>query len=276
MNISQSFRNLHRKEKPLVLFNTWDARSSWALKEQGINIQATGSFGIAHVLGLEDGENITFSELIDIVGNMNSFMLLLDFESGYSSTCSGLTSNVNSIIKKNVVGINIEDKFPHADSLMGIDEFTRRISIIKDADTCNKLFINARTDMFFSGDIDEKNQNAEVLEQCIYRIKEYEKVGVDSIFIPGLKNKQYIQKISSEVNILINIMLDIRTDKLEDYLDIGISSFCYGPSIYFDWLEKNIPLETYFTNLLTHMSDLSTNNRITINFQGEKNDKFKR
>ena len=264
MNTINNFKNLHNKSNPLVLFNTWDTESSHMLSKKGVNVQATGSFAIAHVLGMEDGENILFSKLIDIVSKMNSSMLLLDFESCYASTHNELISNVNLILKENIVGFNIEDKFPNCNNLMSIEEFTSRISTIKATDIQNKLFINARTDIFFYDDINKKNQDPEVLKQCISRVKEYEKAGVDSIFIPGLKNKSFIEKISKEINIPINIMLDIKTDILEDYLDIGVSSICYGPSIYFDWLDKDIPLDLYFTELLANINELVTNNRITI------------
>lgn len=108
------------------------------------------------------------------------------------------------------------------------------------------MFINVRTDSFFQGDIILQNKNTDLLRDTIERINHYEKYAIDSIFIPGLKNKEFIRTISRNVSVPLNIMLDIEKDSIEDYLSLGISRISFGPSTYIEKSKTNIAVDRYF------------------------------
>lgn len=264
--MNQSFKELHKPKKPLILLNTWDSESTSALLKERISVIATSSYAVAENLGLEDGENLNFQQLLEIVDHMGGKYLTIDIESGYASNTLELQSNIEALLKTKVVGINIEDSFPKANELMDQDLFIERIRTIKSVDVTNQLFINGRTDIFFFGDIESRNTSKEVLNEAIELIKTYQNAGVDGIFIPGLRNREFIKKITSQIHIPLNIMLDIKRDKIEDYLNLGISRISYGPSVYLDWSQSNLSKELYFSQLIESFLDLHEQGKIELAF----------
>ena len=51
-----SFRALHVRANPLILFNVWDAGSAKAVAAAGARALATGSWSVAAAHGYADGE----------------------------------------------------------------------------------------------------------------------------------------------------------------------------------------------------------------------------
>nr|WP_271494181.1 isocitrate lyase/phosphoenolpyruvate mutase family protein [Enterococcus sp. 5H] len=113
--------------------------------------------------------------------------------------------------------------------------------------------MNVRTDTYFTGDSNENNQNEQILDQTITRIKAYEKTGIDGIFIPGLKNKEHIKKIAAQTTLPINIMLDIKEDSISDYLNIGVSRISFGPAIYL-FYNENKDIDEFYPSILARFA----------------------
>ena len=61
MNKYETFVQLHRQDKPLILANSWNVYSARLAEMNGYKAVATSSLAIAVSLGYEDGENIPFS-----------------------------------------------------------------------------------------------------------------------------------------------------------------------------------------------------------------------
>lgn len=260
----QQFKNLHKREQPVVLLNIWDNETADMLVQNNINIIATSSYAIAKNIGIEDGENLSFQKLLTIAKKIPGKFLSVDIESGYASTISELQTNTKILLESNIVGINIEDKFPDTHNLMNKELFVDRIKAIKKVDTLNQLFINARTDIFFFDDIEGKNISTKTLDNAIALILEYSNAGIDGIFIPGLKNKKFIEKIVEQINIPLNIMLDIKNDNIEDYLNLGISRISYGPSLYLDWTTSGLSKEMYFSQIIELFHNLQDQGKIKL------------
>ena len=62
-----TFKELHYQNKPLIIGNVWGVPSAKVAEKLGIQAIATSSWAVAAILGYEDGENISFSELEYIV-----------------------------------------------------------------------------------------------------------------------------------------------------------------------------------------------------------------
>lgn len=232
------FKNYHSKENPLVLLNIWDSKSKELAEKNGVKVLATSSYAISDLHSYADGENMPFEEILSelkkITSNTN-LPISVDIESGYAKTTENLMENMKELIELGITGINIEDKIPDKDSLYSVEKFTSKIITIKGVS--ENIFINARTDMFFYGNIEEKNKDTKILYETIQRIKEYENAGADGIFIPGLKNKKFIKEIVENISIPLNIMLDYRIDNINEFKNLGISRFSFGPTIYLKLLE---------------------------------------
>lgn len=251
------FREVHKKDKPLVLLNIWDVASAHELSTEKINLIPTGSYAMSDYYGYQDGEQMPFNEILDYVKQMDPInnYITVDIEAGYAANLAELAKNIETIVKSGAVGINIEDKKSNTDALYSVEEQSERLVTIKQKLTTLKkdLFINVRTDTYFTGDSNENNQNEQLLDQTITRIKAYEKIGIDGIFIPGLKNKEHIKKIAAQTTLPINIMLDIKKDSISDYLNIGVSRISFGPSIYLFYNENKDPDE-FFSSMLAHLT----------------------
>ena len=55
---AETFRNLHIRGNPIVLFNAWDAGSAKAVAAGGAKAIATSSWSVAAANGFVDGERI--------------------------------------------------------------------------------------------------------------------------------------------------------------------------------------------------------------------------
>ncbi|MNJ49096.1 Oxaloacetate decarboxylase [compost metagenome] len=122
--------------------------------------------------------------------------------------------------------------------------------------------------MFFYGDIEDKNKDVKLLADAITLGKAYAQAGADCLFVPGLKNKKFLEKLASSVEIPINIMLDISQDNIEDYAQLGIARISYGPFIYLDYKNSSLELNRYFTGLIERFKQLEAKNIITLSIDG--------
>lgn len=263
------FRNAHQQKKPLVLLNIWNVASADELTTQTINLIPTGSYAMSDHYGYQDGENMPFDELLGYIRQMDTQnnYITADIESGYATNGLELAKNIEALINIGVIGINIEDKKPNTETLYSIAEQCVRLLAIKHQTNAMKkdLFINVRTDTYFIGDIAANNQDEQVLNQTIARIKAYEKTGIDGIFIPGLKNQEHLKQIAAATTLPINIMLDLQNDSIADYLDTGISRISFGPSIYMLYNEyETDDLITFYTSLLADLAQYEEQDQIEL------------
>lgn len=247
------FKNLHKKRSPLVLLNCWDQESSEILTKNDINVIATSSYAVAAVLGFQDGENMTFKQLLAILKTLHGEAVSIDLESGYGTTEKELQANLNALVDDTIVGINIEDRYPNTKKLIEAGDQSKKLKEITKSEAGQQLFINARTDTFFLGNSWGNNQDRKILNQTIERGKLYEAAGCDGFFVPGLKNKEFIQELSEAINIPLNIMLDIQNDDINDYLDIGVSRISFGPSLYIEWKNSKQTKNDYLVSKIAQL-----------------------
>lgn len=108
----QIFKELHQNNEPLLLGNVWNPQSAKIYEKLAYKALATSSSAVAHSLGYEDGENMSFDEYLYIVERILksiSIPLTVDLEGGYGKTVDEIVSNISKLAEVGVVGINIED-----------------------------------------------------------------------------------------------------------------------------------------------------------------------
>lgn len=107
-----NFTELHHQSTPLLIANVWDASSAIAAQHAGYQATGTSSAAIAAMLGYEDGEAMSFDELLYIVTRIKSVShlpLSVDVEAGFGRTASEITVNLKRLASLGVVGVNLED-----------------------------------------------------------------------------------------------------------------------------------------------------------------------
>src|SRR5437016_4936712 len=83
---AKQFLDLHSGANILVLPNAWDVSSARIFEESGFPAIATSSAAIANSLGYSDGQRISRSEMVDVVGRIAksvSVPVTADMEAGY-------------------------------------------------------------------------------------------------------------------------------------------------------------------------------------------------
>lgn len=202
----QVFRDLHTNDEPLLVGNVWNAQSAKVYEQLGYKALATSSSAVAHSLGYEDGEEMSFNEyfyIIERIIKSVNIPLSVDLEGGYGDTSDQIVSNISRLAAIGVVGINIEDSFV-ADGTRALltkeelyEKFRPVISKLKDQNI--EIFINFRTDPFLLG-----IENP--VDETLQRIRIFEELGMDGIFVPCIISEGDIATIVNSTETPISVM----------------------------------------------------------------------
>ncbi|MEZ2146085.1 isocitrate lyase/phosphoenolpyruvate mutase family protein [Bradyrhizobium sp. DN5] len=227
---AETFRELHRKGDPLVLFNAWDAATAKAIAKTSPAI-ATSSGAVASALGYADGENVPLDMVTGLVSRITasvSVPVSIDLEAGYGDNPEAAAKSASEVLKAGAVGINIEDSLSGGKrQLVGPERHAAKIKAVRDAaqELGIHLFINARTDPFLlkSGSPDE------CLNEAARRAKVYAEAGADGIFVPGLTDLAYIEKLVQLTPLPVNIMVTQGVPEIRDLARVGVRRVSLGP-----------------------------------------------
>ncbi|MEQ9888020.1 isocitrate lyase/PEP mutase family protein [Pectobacterium zantedeschiae] len=200
------FTGLHHQDTPLFIANVWDASSAIAAQQAGYQALGTSSAAIATMLGYEDGEAMSFDELLYIVTrikSVSSLPLSVDVEAGFGKTANEIAANFKRLALLGVVGINLEDS-RMINGVRQLDDavvFARTLKEIRRALTTENypLFFNIRTDTFLLS-------HEQALQETLLRGRLYEEAGADGLFVPCLTSENDIAIISREINLPLNVM----------------------------------------------------------------------
>lgn len=201
------FHRLHSGDEMLVLVNAWDAASAKLFEQAGSSAIATTSAGMAWTLGYSDGEQIPPRELLDACARICRVVTVpvsVDFERGYGRTPAEVSETVRALLDLGVVGINIEDGLtPGTMELASPNAMAENISAIRAvAEAVGvRLFINARTDVYFASAGDP----AARYEEALRRAQIYIAAGADGVFAPGLGKLEEITQLTQALSRPLNI-----------------------------------------------------------------------
>lgn len=236
------FSNLHRQKFPLVLCNVWDAMSAKIADKLGFQAIGTSSAAISNMLGYEDGENMSFSEMCYFVKQIKAsshLPLMVDVESGYSRQAYEIANNIQALAKLGVVGINIEDSLVNEKrTLINAEIFAQLIADmvarLKDKDI--DVFINVRTDVYITG---ADNPIAEAQK----RAKLYQQAGADGIFVPCIEKPVEIAELVECCQLPINVMCMPNLPKFEDLKALEVKRISMGNFLFdhmYQYLESTL------------------------------------
>lgn len=223
----QIFKELHQNNEPLLLGNGWNPQSAKVYEKLGYKALATSSSAVAHSLGYEDGENMSFDEYLYIVERILksiSIPLTVDLEGGYGKTSDEIVSNISKLAEIGVVGINIEDSVITNETRTILDKevfFEKLKSIVSKLKDKVEIFINVRTDTFL---LELENP----VEETLQRIKLFEKIGVDGIFVPCITLEKDIETIVNSTKIPVNVMCMPELPDFKTLTDLGVKRISSG------------------------------------------------
>lgn len=232
---AEQFQSLHVPGKPVVLFNVWDASSAKAVVAGGAKAVATSSWSVANANGFTDGERIPLASAIDnlfrIVG-ATDLPVTVDLESGYGDTPEAVGETIRLAIETGAVGCNLEDSFPVNGKLRKTAEQCNRIRHARQTAESAKirLFLNARTDIFFQKPAEQ--HDAVMVAVAVERARAYADAGADGLFAPGLTDISLIAQLVKASPLPLNIMVGDASPTLRALAEHGVARVSYGPRPY--------------------------------------------
>lgn len=232
---AEEFRALHVPGRPLILFNIWDAGSAKAVAAAGARALATSSWSVAHAHGFDDGERMARGLAIENlrrIAAVTDLPVTIDLEGGYGDTAEAVGESVGVAIAAGAVGCNLEDSFPANGTMREIVEQVDRIRRARQtADAGNvRLFLNARTDVFFQRPPEQHDDT--MVAEAIERARAYAEAGADGLFAPGLADIHLIARLAEASPLPLNIMVGDATPAVRVLAEHGVARVSYGPGPY--------------------------------------------
>jgi 2-methylisocitrate lyase-like PEP mutase family enzyme len=229
-NKAELFHNLHHSGRLLILPNIWDSLGAMLLRDLGYPAIATASASVAFANGYDDGENISFDELLmllkKIILNVD-IPVTADIESGYAENEQQLKKNIQQLIEAGIAGINLEDTDKHTNSLLPIERQCEKIRLIRNVceEMNTQLVINARTDVY----IHNKDNGINNLEETIKRGIAYKAAGAGCFYPITMQNPGDITLTVKQLQMPVNILLMPGIPELADLQNMGVARVSLGP-----------------------------------------------
>lgn len=227
---ARQFLALHDRCKILVLPNAWDAASARIFEEAGFPAIGTSSAGIAFSLGYPDGQKISRGEMLSVVRRIAGAVrvpVTADVESGYGDTPEDAAQTARDVLAAGAVGMNLEDAVhDRPDSLLDLNLQLEKIQAV--TETCAhagvSFVLNARTDVFLAGIGPAETRLARTIE----RLNAFRDAGAQSLFVPGVKDKETIGELARGARGPLNILAIAGTPSAGELEKLGVARVSVG------------------------------------------------
>lgn len=185
---SQKLRALLNTNSMSFVCGVHDALSAKIAMEAGFSSLWASGLGISATAGVRDCNELSWSQVLDVVGLMNDAVdvpIIVDGDQGY-----GDFNNVRRFIRKlserGLAGVSLEDKvFPKhnsfalgAQELVTIEEFCGKIKAAKDSQLHDEFCLFARTEALVAGFS---------VQEAVLRAKSYADAGADAVIVHSKK-----------------------------------------------------------------------------------------
>ena len=228
--LARRFLELHRGPKILVLPNAWDVASARVFEDAGFPAIGTTSAGVAFSLGYPDGQKIPRAEMLAAVRRIADAVdvpVTADLEAGFGSTPEEVAETARELIAAGAVGMNLEDGVEGKPELLA--DMNRQKEIILAvlgvaASARVPLVLNARTDIFLYGIGPAETRLARAMD----RLNAYRAGGAQSLFAPGVKDKETILQLTRGVTGPLNILATAGTPPVADLHQLGVARVSVG------------------------------------------------
>lgn len=221
----RTFCDLHGDSELLLLPNAWDAASALLVERAGGKAVATSSAALAWSLGYADGGRLPRDELIRAVARITRVLrvpLSVDIEDGYTTDPQQVSRLVADVVAAGAVGINLEDGMGEPKLL------AEKISAIRGATGSDKLFINARTDVYLR----RLAVGAGAMTMTLERLNVYREAGADGAFVPGLGDADAIGEVVRGCALPLNLMAVPGLPAAEILARSGVRRLSMGPGLF--------------------------------------------
>ncbi len=225
---ANQFLKLHQGPGILVLANVWDVASARIVEHAGFPAIATSSAAVANSLGYPDGQQISRSEMLDVVGRIAakvSVPVSADLEAGYGESAVEMAGTARALIEAGAVGLNLEDSMEER-ALIPIEQHVEKVKCIRDTGERMgvHVVINARTDAYLAG-IGEPSSR---FDHTLERLTAYRKAGADSLFVPGVYDAETIGRLAQAAPGPLNVLANPASPSIQELERLGVRRLSFG------------------------------------------------
>ena len=228
--LAREFLKLHGGSKILVLPNAWDVASARIFEEAGFPAVGTSSAGVAFSLGYPDGQKIRREEMLAVVRRIAEAVdvpVTADVEAGFGSTPEAVADTAREVIAAGAMGMNLEDGDEGRPDFLV--DLARQKEIIRAVLEVGKgvgisFVLNARTDIFLYGIGPAETRLARAIE----RLNAYREAGAQSLFAPGVKDKETIAQLARGLTGPLNILATVGTPPVAELQRLGVARVSVG------------------------------------------------
>jgi len=226
----QRFVDLHAGPGPFVMPNPWDAGSARLLESLGFPALATTSAGLAFATGVRDGTGALGRD--DILANAativaaTSLPVSADLEAGFGPSPDDCAATIRAAAAVGLVGGSIEDATGDpARPLYGHAQACERVAAAAEAAAGLPFVLTARTEGFLHGMPD--------LDVAIERLREFERLGADVLYAPGLPSLEAIREVCAAVTRPVNVVMGLLPQvwSVDELADAGVRRISVGGSL---------------------------------------------
>jgi 2-methylisocitrate lyase-like PEP mutase family enzyme len=227
---ANTFRQMHRGPKALLLPNVWDVASARIIEEAGFGAIATTSAGIAFSLGYPDGQKISREEMLARIARIARAVRVpvsADVEAGYGNRPEDAAQTAREVIEAGAVGMNLEDgsgnpQRPLVDLSLQLEKIRAAREAALKAGVL--LVLNARTDIY----LDQVGAPETRYAETIKRVVAYRDAGADCLFIPGVRDVDTISKLVKDVQAPMNILAGPGSPSVPELEKLGVARVSLG------------------------------------------------
>lgn len=273
---AKQFYDLHHSGKLLILPNIWDCLGASLLESLNYPAIATASASIAFTNGYDDGEKISFNELLallkKIVKSVN-IPVSADIESGFAGDDLQLEENIKQFLDTGIVGINFEDTDKKTNSLLSVETQCDKIKLIRKVAEAKgiSLFINARADVYLRGkNLDTPESK---FEETLKRGRAYKAAGADCFYPIAMTRHEDLKRLVEQLQMPVNVITIPGIPELNILNEMGIARVSLGPSFLKIAIKGMKDLATKLKKF-EGLSDITENNVTSIYLKDLVNKNF--
>jgi 2-methylisocitrate lyase-like PEP mutase family enzyme len=227
---AEKLRELHRRGRPLVLVNAWDAATARIIEKAGSEAIATTSAGIAFASGYPDGQRISRERMLESVAEICSAVsvpVTADMEAGYGDTPEEMDRMVAGLLEAGAVGLNLEDgtgrpEAPLADLALQVEKIRAVVAAGRKRGV--PIVVNARTDVYLA----RVGPEAGRLAEAIRRGEAYRDAGAGCVFIPGVTDPAVIGALVAQLAYPVNVLAVAGSPAIAELARLGVARVSLG------------------------------------------------
>jgi 2-methylisocitrate lyase-like PEP mutase family enzyme len=224
-----AFLALHRRDRPLLLANAWDAGSARLLASLGFEALATTSSGHAASLGRLD-YSVTREEAIAHARELaaaTALPLSADLEDCFAPDAAAVADTVRAARDTGLAGCSIEDWSAAERRLYGLAEASERVAAAAEEAHSGGLglVLTARAENHLRGNPD--------LGDTITRLQAFERAGADVLYAPGLQSAEEIGEVVAAVSVPVNVLARPGLPTVTELAELGVARVSVGGAFAF-------------------------------------------